>query len=100
MHVETVHPVTISENGIESIQGDGYYLDADGQRHACSVVLDGLEPGAQVQVRSPVIPVSPPTLFYKRSEAVSIFVIAVILGILFGGMLVWAGLIALLIEAP
>ncbi|MFE5289776.1 hypothetical protein ACFRAQ_32815 [Nocardia sp. NPDC056611] len=90
VYVESVD-ILWGENSKDATQGVGYYLDADGNRHACSVIQDGLKPGAQVQARSPVIPIHPPTVFHDHGEARDIIFIALFLTILGGGLTLWFG---------
>ncbi|WP_067708421.1 hypothetical protein [Nocardia yamanashiensis] len=85
VYVESVDMLW-SETSKDVTEGVGYYIDADGTRHACSVIQDGLKPGAQVQARSPVIPIHPPSVFYDHGEARAIIFLALFFTILGGGL--------------
>ncbi|MFE3793388.1 hypothetical protein [Nocardia tengchongensis] len=70
-------------DGATSTLGDGYYLDADGERHAVSLFRQGLKPGPEVTARSPIIPIPTLDLLYDRSDAIAgVFtgLIAVVVG--------------------
>lgn len=91
VYVESVRTLWGGDAGPDVTEGVGYYLDADGNRHACSVIQDDLKPGAQVQARSPVIPIHPPSVFHDRSEARQIIFMALFFTILLGGGMVGLG---------
>lgn len=54
-----------------STVGEGYYLDADGERHAVSLFRQGLKSGSEVTARSPIIPMPTLDLLYDRSYAIA-----------------------------
>ncbi|MFD5176758.1 hypothetical protein ACFWM1_13185 [Nocardia sp. NPDC058379] len=72
VYIESVRAVSGDDLVSDVDHGDGYYLDAEGQRHGCAVRQWHLEPGTQVQARSPMIPVVLPLdphnlgVFYNR----------------------------------